>query len=152
MSDLLSYFQSQRDQMVELLTTLVNFETPTLDKALVDAMGAYMEQQFRALGASSVTRLPNEIVGDALLAKWNEDAPGKPIMFLIHTDTVWPAGTLAQRPVRIDEDGRLYGPGAIDMKGGITIVLSALRGLREQSRRRQGQQDQTRNTHSCQFH
>lgn len=131
MSDLLSYFQSQRDQMVEMLTTLVGYETPTLDKALVDQMGAHMEREFHALGASSVTRLPNEIVGDALLAKWNENAPGKPIMFLIHIDTVWPVGTLAQRPVRIEEDGRLYGPGAIDMKGGITIVLSALRGLRE---------------------
>lgn len=131
MSDLLTFFQSRRDQMVDFLTTLVNYETPTLDKALVDKLGAFLESEFRALGASSVTRLPNEKVGDALLAKWNEDAPGKPIMFLIHIDTVWPEGTLAQRPVRIEEDGRLYGPGAIDMKGGITIVIEALRGLKD---------------------
>ncbi len=128
MSDLLQYFKSHQSDMVDLLTTLVNYETPTLDKAAVDKLGAFMEGQFRTLGAS-ITRYPQEKVGDFLLAKWNENAPGKPIMFLIHIDTVWPIGTLAERPVRIDEDGKLYGPGAIDMKGGITVVLWALRGL-----------------------
>lgn len=129
MSDLLRYFQSQKQAMTDLLTELVNYETPTLDKAAVDKLGAYMHAQFTSLGASSVTRIPQTKVGDFLLAKWNENAPGKPIMFLIHIDTVWGIGTLAERPVRIDEDGKLFGPGAIDMKGGITVVLSALRGL-----------------------
>ncbi|MCU0482277.1 MAG: M20/M25/M40 family metallo-hydrolase [Anaerolineae bacterium] len=132
MSDLLRYFQSQKQAMTDLLTELVNYETPTLDKAAVDKLGAYMHAQFKSLGASSVTRIPQAKVGDFLLAKWNEDAPGKPIMFLIHIDTVWGIGTLAERPVRIDEDGKLFGPGAIDMKGGITVVLAALRGLVEQ--------------------
>ena len=129
MPELLTYFQSQRDQMVETLTRLVEFETPTKDKALVDKLGHYLEEEFRALAASSVTRYPLDGAGDVLLAKWNESAPGKPIMFLIHIDTVWPEGTLAERPVTIDSDGRLFGPGAIDMKGGITVMLSALRGL-----------------------
>jgi glutamate carboxypeptidase len=131
MSELLSYFQTQKQAMVDLLTELVNYETPTKDKAAVDQLGAYMEAQFRALGASSVTRIPQTEVGDFLLAKWNESAPGKPIMFLIHIDTVWDLGTLAERPVTIDADGRLFGPGAVDMKGGITLVLSAIRGLNE---------------------
>lgn len=131
MSDLLQYFQGKKQAMVDLLTTLVNFETPTTVKASVDAMGNFMEFEFRELGASSVTRYPQEAVGDLLLAKWNESAAGKPILFLIHIDTVWPLGTLAERPPRIDDDGRLFGPGAIDMKGGITVVLSALRGLQE---------------------
>lgn len=131
MSDLLTYFQSRQQAMVDLLTTLCNFETPTKVKDYVDKMGNFMEAQFRDLGASSVTRIPQTEVGDMLLAKWNETAPGKPIMFLIHIDTVWPVGTLAERPVRIESDGKLYGPGAIDMKGGITVVLEALRGLKE---------------------
>lgn len=129
MSDLLEYFQNHRQAMIDLLTTLVEYETPTRGKAHVDLLGTFMGQQFLALGASSVTRIPQTEVGDMLLAKWHEDAPGKPILFLIHIDTVWPVGTLAERPVRIDDDGRLFGPGAIDMKGGITIVLAALRGL-----------------------
>jgi len=131
MSELLTYFQGQRQAMVDLLTTLVNYETFTSSKPDVDKLGNFMEAEFKALGASSVTRIPQEAVGDFLLAKWNENAPGKPILFLIHIDTVWPIGTLQERPPTIDADGRLFGPGAIDMKGGITIVLTALRGLRE---------------------
>ncbi len=131
MSDLLAYFASQKESMVNLLTDLVNYETPTLEKSHVDLLGTLLEGKFRGMGASSVTRMPQEKVGDFLLAKWNEDAPGQPIMFLIHIDTVWPLGTLAERPVTIDADGRLFGPGAVDMKGGIAIVLTALMGLVE---------------------
>ncbi len=131
MSELLKYYQSRKQEMVDFLTTLVNFETPTLDKVHVDKLGAFLEDQFRSTGASSVTRYPQEKVGDILLAKWNEDAPGKPMMFLIHIDTVWPLGTLAERPVTIDENGVLFGPGAVDMKGGITLALWSIRGLVE---------------------
>jgi glutamate carboxypeptidase len=132
MSDLLTYFQGQKQAMTDLLTTLVSYETPTTDKAAVDKLGAFMEAQFRELGAE-VERIPQEKVGDFLLAKWNKSAPGKPIMFLIHIDTVWPLGTLAERPTRIDEEGKLFGPGAIDMKGGITLVLASIRGLIERN-------------------
>jgi glutamate carboxypeptidase len=131
MSELKAYFEERKQQMVDLLTEMVNYETPTRDKTHVDRLGAFMEGQFNALGASSVTRIPQEEVGDFLMAKWNGDAPGKPISMLIHIDTVWPLGTLERRPVTIDEDGRLFGPGAVDMKGGITIILTALRGLVE---------------------
>jgi len=44
-------------------------------------------------------------------------------------DTVWDMGTLAERPVVI-QDGRLFGPGAFDMKGGIVTALWAIRVLR----------------------
>jgi glutamate carboxypeptidase len=131
MSDLLNYFTEQKQAMVDLLTELIHYETPTLDKAHVDKLGAFMENQFQSMGADTVIRYPQTEVGDMLLAKWHENAAGKPIMFLIHIDTVWPLGTLAERPVTIDEEGKLFGPGAVDMKGGITIVLTAIRGLVE---------------------
>ncbi|MBL8131910.1 MAG: M20 family metallopeptidase [Anaerolineae bacterium] len=130
MSELLQYFQSQQSTMVEMLTALVNHESGTKDKDKVDKLTDFLQAQFTELGASSVTRIAQSEVGDMLFARWNETAPGKPIMFLIHIDTVWGLGTLAERPVRIDADGRLFGPGAIDMKGGITIVLESIRGLR----------------------
>jgi glutamate carboxypeptidase len=131
MSDLLTYFEGQRQAMIDLLTTLVNYETPTRSKPDVDQLGQYLRGQFESLGASSITPFPQTEAGDILLAKWHEDAPGLPILFLMHIDTVWPLGTLAERPVTIDDEGRLFGPGAVDMKAGITIVLTALRGLAE---------------------
>lgn len=130
MSDLLRWFEDGRQAMVDELTELVNLETPTRDKAAVDRCRAILQTRLQALGAS-VRRIPQREVGDMLLASWHEDAPGPPILFLTHCDTVWPLGTLAARPPRIDDEGRFFGPGAIDMKGGIVIMLTALRGLVE---------------------
>ncbi len=131
MSELLAYFETQKQAMTDLLIELISYETPTKNKAAVDVLGNVMMQKFQERGASSITRIAQTDVGDFLLAKWNEDAPGKPIMFLIHIDTVWDLGTLAERPTRIEDDGKLYGPGAVDMKGGITLVLETIRGLNE---------------------
>jgi glutamate carboxypeptidase len=131
MTDLLKYFRDRKQQMVDLLTELVGYETFTTEKAMVDRLGNWMERRFHELGADSVERIPSEQVGDMLLAKWGASYPGKPILFLIHIDTVWPTGTLAERPVTIDDEGRLFGPGAVDMKGGITVVLTALQGLKD---------------------
>jgi glutamate carboxypeptidase len=51
-------------------------------------------------------------------------------MFMMHMDTVWPLGTLANRPVHVEGD-RLIGPGVWDMKGSIAMVLSAIKGLKD---------------------
>lgn len=132
MTELLKYFQTQQQAMLAQLEQLVSFETFTREKAQVDQMSAYMAAKLTEMGAR-VDEYPHEIVGNRLLAKWNTDASGKPLLFLIHSDTVWPTGTLAERPPRI-LDGKYYAPGAVDMKGGITIVLTAIRGLQDLSR------------------
>ncbi len=49
---------------------------------------------------------------------------------LAHSDTVWPLGTLAQMPFR-EEQGRLWGPGVLDMKSGIAFFVFAMHTLRE---------------------
>ncbi len=128
MSDLTAYFDDKAAQMVDLLTVLIEYESPSRVKQAVDTLGAYLANEFKATGAT-VTTLEREEVGDILLAKWNTDSDKKPVLILAHMDTVWPIGTLAERPVRIDEDGRLYGPGAVDMKGGIVVALHAISGL-----------------------
>jgi len=63
------------------------------------------------------------------------DLPGprrkaRQILALGHSDTVWPLGTLKQMPWR-EEKGRLWGPGALDMKGGMAQLVFAVRALRE---------------------
>lgn len=129
MSDLLSFFDARTPEMVALLKQLVLFESPSHDKALVDALGDFVTQICRELGAT-VEIHPRQEVGNLRLARWNDGAPGKPILLLAHMDTVWPAGTLATMPLR-EEDGILYGPGVVDMKGGIVVALEAIRGLRD---------------------
>jgi glutamate carboxypeptidase len=53
-------------------------------------------------------------------------------MLLGHLDTVWPLGTLKTMPCRL-ADGRLWGPGTLDMKAGAAMALTALEMLAEAS-------------------
>jgi glutamate carboxypeptidase len=52
------------------------------------------------------------------------------VLVLGHSDTVWPLGTLRTMPFR-HLDGRLWGPGVLDMKAGIVFFLFAARALRD---------------------
>jgi glutamate carboxypeptidase len=114
--------------MLTDLTTLVEIESPSHDKTAVDRVGRVAAEWMQEAGAQ-VEAHPQPNTGDCVLGRWNgADGSARPITLLAHMDTVWPLGTLAERPVRV-EDGKLYGPGALDMKAGIVIALAALRGL-----------------------
>lgn len=52
------------------------------------------------------------------------------IMALGHSDTVWPLGTLRNMPFR-EAEGRLWGPGVLDMKAGLAFFVFAMRALRD---------------------
>ncbi|MGJ3240218.1 MAG: M20 family metallopeptidase [Anaerolineae bacterium] len=125
------YFNHKQQTMLDLLIELVNLESPSHNKQAVDKMSRHISALFAERGAE-IERHPREEVGDIILGKWNSQATGKPILILSHMDTVWELGTLADRPLRLDDDGRMYGPGIVDMKGGIVIALSAIDGLIEQ--------------------
>ncbi len=125
---ILAYLRDHQAEMAAHLQQLVELESPTSDKAAVDRLGAVLAEQLRALGAA-VDIQAQERAGNHLRARWGAGPAGTGLLLLTHMDTVWDLGTVAQRPVRI-EGGRLYGPGAFDMKGGIVNALWALRALR----------------------
>ena len=125
--EMLVFLRRHQDEMTGLLTRLIELESPTNDKLSLDRLGEYLAGQARELGAQ-VEVLPQAAAGDHVLARWGGGGGGA--LLLCHMDTVWDVGTVAQRPVRI-EAGRLYGPGAMDMKGGIVVGLWAVRALRE---------------------
>ncbi len=125
MDELLNDFHAQTERMIDQTIALAEFETFTTDKRAVDALVDFLAVDVSARGAT-VTRHPREEVGDILLAEWNADAPGAPILLLAHIDTVWPPGTLAEAvPIQRD-DYKLHGPGTVDMKAGLVIALNAI--------------------------
>lgn len=124
---LLVYLTAHRAEMLADLIRLVEMESPSDNKAAVDALGRHLHGLLRDAGAQ-VTVLPQEKRGDHLIARWGPGERGG-FLVLCHMDTVWGMGTLAQRPPRV-EDGRVYAPGGFDMKGGIVNALWALRALR----------------------
>jgi glutamate carboxypeptidase len=130
MSGLLDFFNARRQQEVEFLRELIEFETPTHDKSLVDKLGKHLHGILIDMGAD-ITVHPRQVVGDIQVARWNRGAEGKPIMFLCHIDTVWPEGTLRDDMPIVEDENIIWGPGALDMKGGITCALDAIKGLQE---------------------
>lgn len=105
-----------------LLQRLVETESPSHDKAAVDRVGAIVAKEARNLGAQ-IEILPNQETGDHVLSRWGNAKDG--ILLLCHMDTVFPLGTIAKMPYR-EADGKIFGPGTLDMKAGIVISLGAI--------------------------
>jgi glutamate carboxypeptidase len=125
---LLSWAHAHAEEMTALLAEICAIESPSTDPPAVAALATRLAAEVEKLGlVAELVPVPGG--GPILRARW-PDAPGtaRPVMLLGHLDTVWPLGTLAARPVRIQE-GRLYGPGCYDMKAGLVVALFALRAL-----------------------
>ena len=112
------------------LEALVIRESPSDDAEAVTALGRFIAERLRAAGIRAETR-PCPPRGEAVLASLGEGEGG--VLLLGHHDTVWPKGTLAEIPFRV-EDGRVRGPGVFDMKAGITIAMAVLSKLARELR------------------
>jgi glutamate carboxypeptidase len=123
-----AWLRSQLPRFLADLQTLVNVDCGTANKAGVDAVGRLFREQLRETGCE-LTEFPLADYGDCLLATWRGSGQAR-ILLSGHLDTVYPEGTVAARPMRID-GGRIYGPGANDMKAGLLAGLYAVRALQE---------------------
>ncbi len=126
--DFLRYFKSRQGEMVSRLKTLVQLESPTSDKKAVDKCSAAIISELSQSGAK-IKKIPQNDIGDLFLAEYpagNLKESEKPILILTHTDTVWPVGTIERMPFYLAGD-RLYGPGVLDMKAGVTSAVMALK-------------------------
>ena len=105
-------------------------ESPSDDAAAVGRFADLVADQ--VAGMARVRRIPGGRFGPHLRCEF--DLPGGKqdgqILALGHSDTVWPVGTLKQMPFR-EAEGRLWGPGVLDMKAGIAFLIFAVRALRE---------------------
>ncbi len=125
------YFRSRQGEMVHLLKQVTALESPTDDKKAVDACSFFVAKEFRKLGCK-ITTLPQKDIGDLTEIEF---APGRlkdaddEILVLTHIDTVWPVGKIARMPFYISGN-KLFGPGVLDMKSGLVILLSALATMR----------------------
>jgi glutamate carboxypeptidase len=131
----LSWTRAHADEMTALLAEICAIESPSTDPPAVAALATRLAAEAEAVGlVPELVPVPGG--GPILRARSRGGTPGgpPPVMLLGHLDTVWPLGTLAARPVRI-EDGRLYGPGCYDMKAGLVVALFALRALQAQGLR-----------------
>src|ERR1700676_2526910 len=131
MRALLAGARLKEPALLQLIQTLVRAESPSDDKAAVDRCGALAVDHAKSLGGR-VKLHRQRAHGHVIEARFGprsspQTGPPtpKPALLLGHIDTVWPVATLNSMPSRIAE-GRLWGPGTLDMKAGIAMALTAL--------------------------
>lgn len=123
------YIDGHRDAMIDFWRQLVQIESGSANKAGVDAVAHRVQEELDTIGAHTEIHEMKR-AGNMLVSVLNEDVPEASVLLLGHMDTVFPDGTVAARPFTL-RDGKAYGPGVLDMKGGVTIAVFAMKALKE---------------------
>jgi glutamate carboxypeptidase len=129
-----SLVQQEKPAVIDTLRQLVTIESGSRDKEGLDKLADMLHDRLAALGGQVEMVEPGPdrvqlhdtpaVIGKIVVARFAGTGTRK-ILLLAHMDTVYPPGTLANRPFRI-EGTRAYGPGIADDKGGIAVILHAL--------------------------
>ena len=126
MEDVVQLFDKvdqNREAMVDTWKLLVDRDCGSGNKAGVDGVGRDVKDFLEKCGFK-VWFHEYEKAGNMLVAEYGDAS--KPFIVLTgHMDTVFGDGTAAARPFTI-KDGKVTGPGVLDMKGGVTILLYAV--------------------------
>lgn len=129
-SDPLAGLLAGGDAILDDLKAFVELESPSDDKAMTDRFGDFLVDFVRGQLRARVEVLKQPSFGNHLRMELGPSNGERPILLLGHFDTVWPVGTLAGMPFRTDGPFA-YGPGSLDMKGGLVLGIHALSALQE---------------------
>jgi glutamate carboxypeptidase len=121
---LLAAAERERDWLLHVLGELVEQESPSTDPAALEACAVRLVARCAEAGAVVHRESAAGRTADHIVAAWPGNGP--PVLLIGHFDTVWPVGQIARMPLH-RADGRLYGPGTLDMKAGLTIGLAAMK-------------------------
>lgn len=125
--ELFSVIDKLNTQYISVWEDVCNLESPTADKAGVDAVGMYFTAMAQKKGWQ-VETLTLENAGNPICITLNPEVKARPIAFSGHIDTVHPVGLFGDPPVRRDET-KIYGPGVMDCKGGVVASFMAMDAL-----------------------
>jgi len=128
--------EQYKAESLKLLERLVNIDSGTANEAGLNQVGGIVAEQLKVLGAriETVSAAPEK--GNNIIATLTGTGKAR-ILLLAHMDTVFKDGTAAAKPFYI-KDGRAYGPGVMDDKGGIVAGIYALKILQQMNFRDYG--------------
>jgi glutamate carboxypeptidase len=122
--------------LLDLTRELVRAESPSDNKAAVNACMALAATHARGLGGR-VKLHRQQNFGNVLEGRFgatsragSKAGASRRVLLLGHLDTVWPLGTLETMPCR-EGSGRFFGPGVLDMKAGVAMAFTAIEMLIE---------------------
>jgi glutamate carboxypeptidase len=120
---------AEQAQTVAMLQRWVDQNSGTMNIAGVEAVRRMVEPEFRALGFTTqwIDMSAAKRAGH-LVARHAGKKNGKRLLLIAHLDTVFEADSPFQRWVRQGDQG--HGPGAGDDKGGIAVIVAALRAMK----------------------
>jgi len=131
-SPLIRALNVQLPEMVSTLRRYVEQESPSGSPDAIASVVSLIAADFARLSGRirlhTLSGRASKHFGPALQIDFKGPRRAPRLLLLGHTDTVYPIGTLSTTPWR-ERAGRLYGPGAFDMKGGIVQALFALRAM-----------------------
>lgn len=121
--------EQEAPALLETLRMLTSHDTGTLQGAGLLALASDIERFAKGLGAEVERVTPAANVPGANLVITFKGTGKRRIMLMSHMDTVYPAGTAAARPMRVDGN-RAIAPGIADDKSGIAVFLHAMKLLK----------------------
>lgn len=129
LKEISDFVDSKKEEMINLWQEIVNIESYTNDKESIYNVAHVLKSAFEEEGFQCEL-VPSEPNGCTLTGILGSDRKSKPVIFSGHMDTVFEIGTINKRPFTIKE-GKAYGPGVLDMKGGIVIALYVVKALNQ---------------------
>ena len=127
LKDVFLQIDKLRDAYISVWEDVCNIESPSADKEAVDRVGCYFQKLAKNNGWQ-VEVLKQQRFGDVVCITLNPESANKPVAVSGHMDTVHPIGSFGTPAVRLDEKN-IYGPGAMDCKGGIVAGFLAMEAL-----------------------
>jgi glutamate carboxypeptidase len=120
---------SEQERTLGLLERWVDQNSGSHNKAGVEAVRDMVEPEFKALGFKTewIDMSAADRAGH-LVARHTGSKQGKRLLLIAHLDTVFEADSPFQRWAR--EGDKAHGPGAADDKGGIAVIVAALRAMK----------------------
>lgn len=112
---------------LNILEDICNIESPTSNKAGVDAVGNYFVEMAKEFGWD-IEIFEHDVAGNAICITMNSESTESSICLSGHIDTVFPIGAFGYPPVKRDAIN-MYGPGVMDCKGGVTAAFMAMDAL-----------------------
>jgi glutamate carboxypeptidase len=128
---MVEYVKTQQEPAIQLLETVANINSGTMNFAGVRKTGDVFEPRFAALGFKTqwIDGTPFGRAGHLVAHRQGKaKGKGKHILLIGHLDTVFEPGSPFQKYRRVDAN-IASGPGTADMKGGIIVALVALAAL-----------------------
>ncbi len=124
------FLANEYENILKIWEDMVNLEGTRFEEQAMTKVANFIKAQFEEVGMEMELIPTYPGIAPYVYGVLNKESTKEPIIFSGHFDTVYKKGHFGDNPFRI-EDGKAYGPGALDMKGGIVISLFVIKALKK---------------------